>query len=80
MRELEALGEAMPDGFRHELELLAWELENLKAALLEYAVPQRAETLARAVASLPPGRQLVLGLCYQEGLTVIDPTPKGGGL
>lgn len=64
------LAEAASDDFKRELGVLAQELESLKAALLRYAVPRRTEALARAVASLPPDKQLVLGLCYQEGLTV----------
>lgn len=60
----------MPDDFVRELELLAQELENLKAALLRYAERDRAEVLAVATASLPPEKQLALALRYQEKLTV----------
>ncbi|MEW6448859.1 MAG: sigma factor-like helix-turn-helix DNA-binding protein [Bacillota bacterium] len=64
------LAEAASDDFKRELGVLAQELESLKAALLRYAVPRRTEALARAVASLPPEKQLVLALRHQEKLTL----------
>ena len=69
LREFEALAEAMSDDFTRELGLLVEELENLKAALLQYAERERAEVLAGIIASLPSEKQLVLALRYQEKLT-----------
>lgn len=67
--ELESLARAVPDDFKQELELLAQELEELKAALLRYAVRDREDILARTVAELSPEQQTILALRYQEGLT-----------
>jgi RNA polymerase sigma factor (sigma-70 family) len=63
------LTEAVPDDLKRELELLARELEELKAVLLRYAARDREDVLARAIGELLPEQQTVLALRYQEGLT-----------